>query len=225
MNPFFLKENLVDLVKPNKPGLPYFRPFILHGKPEQIDLFLIGINPATAVYPEKGISVDTWIETLMDNRYYDAKFSSNGQTRIGIRGFLNYVKRHYPHPLLETNINAFPTPKAKDLKGNLINESVIEGEIRFKKLFLSFEPSLIILHSQHTTKYFIDFLVKNKFISKREVLKKTPIKLREKQFPHFTFSYSSGKVARVFACRHLKLFGYNGKSFEGFINGLTPYLK
>lgn len=225
MKPFFSYENLNSLVQPYSSGFPYYRPFILHGKPQQIDLFLVGINPATSVFPEDGVGTDLWIETIMDYRLYDDRYSSNGRTRIGIRGFLNYIKKHYPYPFLETNINAYPTPKAVDLKKDSIKEAVIEGENRFIESLITHEPSIIILHSQQTTRYFIDILHKYKWISSRRVIKKTPIKHREQQLPHFTFFYSSGKKANVFACRHLKLFGQKGNSYKIFLDGLTPYLK
>ncbi|MEH7126575.1 hypothetical protein V7127_25640 [Bacillus sp. JJ1773] len=58
---------MVSLVQPLEPGFPYFRPFILHKEPEHVDLFLIGINPATSVYPKNGVTIDYWIETLMNH--------------------------------------------------------------------------------------------------------------------------------------------------------------
>ncbi|WP_280559808.1 hypothetical protein [Priestia megaterium] len=92
------------------------------------------------------------------------------------------------------------------------------------KVLTSHEPSIIIICSQHATKHFLDILVKYKWISARSVLKETPIKEREKQFPHFSFTYPSGKRVYIFSCRHLKLFGYRGNPFKDFLVGLTPYL-
>ncbi|WP_129727944.1 hypothetical protein [Ectobacillus funiculus] len=225
MHPFFSHENLISLVKPFSEELPYYRPFILHGRPEQIDLFLVGINPATAVSPEDGVDIDTWVETLMDPGLYSTRHSSNGPTRLGIQGLLRYVKTYYPYSLLETNINAFPTSRAIGLEEYSVKEAVIEGQHRFIRILTTHEPSLIILHSQHTTREFIDILVKYKWIHPRHVLKKTTIKHRETQFPHFTFTYPSGKKAKVFACRHLQYFGHEGDSFQPFLHALVPFLK
>lgn len=224
MESFYSNTNLKALVRPYKDGLPYYRPFILHGEPEKIELFLIGINPASSFFPEKGINIDNWIESLLNHNLYYERYSSNGQTRVGIRGILSYLKEHYPFSLFETNINAYPTQKAIDLKDTLIRDAVHEGEHRFLKVFTTHEPSIIILHSQHTTKRFINLLERYKLIPQRSVVIKTPIIQREKQFPHFTFRYASGKQANVFACRHLKLFGHKGMTFRDFLEGITPFL-
>ncbi|MGE6612521.1 hypothetical protein ACQKFG_18565 [Peribacillus sp. NPDC076916] len=224
MHPFFLFENLNSLVQPFSDVSPYYRPFILHGEPTQIDLFLVGINPATSVYFSDGVDSCKWVETLMNHQLYHKRYSSNGPTRKGIQGLLNYVKIHYSNSILETNINTYPTDKAKYLKTPSIQKAVIEGEYRFIKVLVAHEPSLIILHGQYTTKHFINLLEKNQWITRRSVKKGMPIKYREQQFPHFTFSYPSGKKGNVFACRHLMYF-HKGNSYQDFLNGITPFLK
>jgi hypothetical protein len=62
MHPFFSYENLVSLVEPMEPGLPCFIDHLFYmGGPEQVNIFLIGINHATSVYPKTGITIDYWI--------------------------------------------------------------------------------------------------------------------------------------------------------------------
>ncbi len=51
----------------------------------------------------------------MDYQLYHEYYSSHDRTRIGIQGFLDYIKKHYLYSLIETNCNAFPTPKEADL--------------------------------------------------------------------------------------------------------------
>jgi hypothetical protein len=224
MHPFFSYDNLVSLVEPLEPGFPYYRPFILHGEPEQVDLFLIGINPASSVFPKNGVTMDYWIETIMKQNFYNERFSSNGKTRIGINGILSYIKSQYPFSIIETNINAFPTAKSYDLKRRKFLLSAIEGNNIFNKVLAAHEPSIIILFGKEAVDYFIDFLLISQFIKYDPSLEDISIVDCEHLFPFITFFYPSGKEARVFACRHLRYFGHKGKTFNKFVSGLTPFL-
>jgi hypothetical protein len=224
MDTFFSKDNLTSLVRPYSEKDPYYRPFILHGKPSQIDLFLLGINPATSIYLKNGVDIETWIKIIMNHELYYKNYSSNGPTRKGIQGLLNIIKQHYPYPIFETNVNAYPTDRAEHLDEPAIQEAVFEGENRFKKVFGAHEPSIIILHGQYTTKHFINLLERNHLIKRRSIKKKTRIEEREKQFPHFIFTYPSGKKCTVFACRHLMYF-HEGDSYKNFLDGIIPFLK
>lgn len=223
-NPFFDYENLEPLVKPIEPGFPYFRPFILHGDPKQVDVFLVGINPATPIFPEDGVTMDNWIESITDHKVYNQRYSSNGRTRTGINGLLSYIKSHYPFSIIETNINAFPTRKAIELtkRENLL--AAQEGKKYFHKVLLAHEPSIIILFGKGALNDFIDFLILSKYMTYHLFLEDTPIEECENTCPFISFFYPSGKEAKVFACRHLKLFGHKGESYKKFLEGITPFL-
>ncbi|WP_108668958.1 hypothetical protein [Peribacillus acanthi] len=223
MYSFYDFENLKALVLPYSDKAPYYRPFLLHGELQQVDIFLVGINPATSVYPSE-VNIETWINTIVDYRLYNRDFSSKGSTRRGINGFLTFVKKHYTHSLIETNFNSYPTSKAEQLAQSHIRQEVEEGEKRFIKVIEAHEPALIILHGQQTITMFMDMLKKKNWKPSKRLFKKTPIEDRETQFPHFTFQYSSGKIAQVFSCRHLQYFGNKGDSYKEFLDGLTPFI-
>lgn len=220
----FSREKLKLMIVPYSKDMPYFRPFLLHGEQTQVDLFLVGINPASRVTMEEEPNPDHWINCLLNYELYDQFFSSKGPTRRGIRGMLKRIKQTYTGSIIETNMNAFPTPKADDLKKASIKEAVEAGKKQFIQLLSEHEPAILILHGQTTVREFRKTLIKLKWIKPRDLLSKTKIREREQQFPILEFVYPSGKSARVFACRHLCLYQDEGLSFQPFLSNLTKFI-
>lgn len=53
-------------------GKAYYRPIIFKGELKNVDIFFVGTNPATLIYP-KDMDIDTYVDLLMDYERFIVK--------------------------------------------------------------------------------------------------------------------------------------------------------
>ena len=209
-------------VSPIDDGRAYFRPFLCRGNPDNARTFLVGINPATPIYPHD-ISLDDYAKLLGNYElflaYYRDRRGRQGKTGIsptrrGIDSLGKWLENLTSAPVLETNIIAYPTRKASDLKREP-DYILQKGSQIFKSLLLGIRPALIVLHGAETIEGFIQVLAETGLAKdalsvnekKEEFAKKAPL---------ISFCYEDGSLAKVFACRHLRFYGNEGNSYAEF---------
>jgi len=213
-------------------GKAYYRPFICKGNLSKVDIFFVGINPATPIFPEH-MEIDKYVELLLNYEefkdYYKASRLSLdkhelSRTRIGINSFISWLSRHTNSAILETNAIPYPTAKLKELKKEPL--FVIEkGKDIFYSLVSEFKPSLIILHGKKTVEHVREIFIEGGLISPNDVDVEQLIEKMEKRSPLVKFSYDNGKTGVIMACRHFMYYGNKRESFEPFRKKVLDILK
>lgn len=220
---------LEKVCTPLHEGKAYFRPFLCKGNILEAKTFLVGINPATPIYPED-VESRAYAEMLLDyekfNSFYVTLRKKNGKrgispTRAGINSFGRWLEEKTGWPVLETNIVAYPTKDEDFLK--LEPEYIREkGKQIFRSLLLGLQPKIIVLHG-NIVGNFIKILEQEK-TSFQTLTTTKKITEMENDLPVIAFTYSSGLEAKVFACRHLSLYRRNSREHEAFKLKLDRFL-
>ena len=210
----------------------YYRPFICKGDLSKVDIFFVGINPATPIFPDH-MEIDKYVELLLNYDefidFYNASRLNLGKdevsrTRIGMNSFFSWLSKHTDSSILETDAIPYPTAKLKELKKE--PRFVIEkGKDIFYSLVAEFKPSLIILHGKKTVEYAFKTFNSRGLISPNEINVDLSIEQMEQQSPLIKFSYANGKTGVIMACRHFMYYGNRGESFEPFRKKVLDILK
>lgn len=227
------KQELKKLCKPPAKGKAYYRPFICRGNPEDIKIFLVGLNPATPIMEDK-MSLDEYVNLISDydkfHGYYKKKRKDNNKpelskTRAAIISFVRWLKSKTDVSIAETNIIPYPTENAQQLKRE--DESIHKrGKEIFYELLMFYKPSLLILHGKSTIDLILSCL-KEKGL---EVQDNNSIdKLRALQYSNVSewpkFAYSDGNTCSIIAYRHFIYYGPNGKKTNQFLNVVEDLLR
>jgi hypothetical protein len=224
-------DDLKELVKPFEKDQPYYRPFVCNGDQTNLDIFIVGINPATPIY-EKDIKIDEYVKLLMryDDFYEEyqkireeAGKTKISRTRIGTVSFVNELKRRTGKTIMETNVIPFPTATIKLLK-EIPDHVIKHAQEIFYRVLTEYTPKVIIVHSKMSLKYLVNTLDENKLIHLDEIDWQQAIVAIENKAPFIEFTYPDGKKGAIFACRHFMYYGKNGKSFEEFREKLIHYI-
>ncbi len=213
-------------------GKAYYRPFICKGDLSKADIFFVGINPATPIFPEH-MEIDKYVNLLLNYDefigYYKASRISQdkdevSRTRIGMNSFFSWLSNYTDVPIVETDAIPYPTVNIKDLKKepSFVKE---KGKDIFYSLVTEFEPSLLILHGKKTVDHVMDFFISRGLISPNTINVKQSIEEMEQQAPLVRFKYSNGKAGVIMACRHFMYYGNKGDSFEPFRTKVLEILK
>lgn len=220
-------EELKELCKPPGEGKAYYRPFVCNGDIKKVDIFFVGINPATPIFP-KDMNIDDYVKLLSDYEsfinYYKLNRTLKGKnefsrTRIGMNSFFDSLRSYYNGGILETDVVCYPTPDLRELKKE--PKYVIEkGKDIFYKLIVQFKPKLIIFHGKKSVDYGLEVLINNGVISNDNFNLNYKIEEMEKINPLVQFNYMSGGKATIMACRHFMYYGIKGESFETFRNNV-----
>lgn len=204
-------------------GKAYYRPIICKGKIENVDIFFVGTNPATPIYP-KGMGIDTYVNLLLDYQrfidYYKESRVKNGKseisrTRIGMNSFLNWLSCNTNVAIAETEVVPYPTENIKLLRKEP-NYIIERGKEIFYELLTELKPRLIILHGKETVELAAEILFRKGIVSQESIDLNQPIEEMEKQLPLTNFKYTNGKNADIMACRHFMYYGSKGDSFKEF---------
>ncbi|GAB6155997.1 hypothetical protein JCM17380_47490 [Desulfosporosinus burensis] len=213
-------------------GKAYYRPFICKGDLSKVDIFFVGINPATPIFP-KDMEIDKYVDLLLNYQdfmdFYKASRISQdkdevSRTRIGMNSFFSWLSNYTDASILETDVIPYPTANLKALKKE--PKFVIEkGKDIFCSLVTEFKPSLIILHGKKTVDQAIDNFVSRGLISPNTIDIEQSIEEMEQHAPLLEFNYSNGKTGVIMACRHFMYYGSKGVSFEPFRQKVLGIIK
>jgi hypothetical protein len=224
-------DELRELSQAPSEGKAYYRPLICNGRLDNAEIFFVGTNPATPIYPDN-LNHDAYIELLLNyskfiDFYKEFRISRGksefSRTRIGMNSFLYWLSKNTNSSIIETEVIPYPTDKLKTLWKE--PTSIIErGKNIFVDITLKFKPKLIILHGKETVEQTLDVFIKRKIIVDRNVDLQQSIESMEGQVPLFTITYSNGKKGVVAACRHFMYYGSKGDSFSGFRDRILSLL-
>ena len=204
-------------------GKAYYRPYICNGDISNMDIFFVGINPATPIC-EENLDLDAYI-LLLNNyekfvEYYKAMRLEQGKTefsrtRLGINSFMSWLRQQTNLSIAETNINAYPTANLKQLKHEP-KEITGKGKRVFRQLLLNIQPKIIILHGKDTVGNFSEMLCKEGLCNGTNIDLSCRIEQMEECLPLTLIRYPNGSTGTVLACRHFMYYGKNGDSFVRF---------
>lgn len=202
----------------------YLRPFVSKYKTSKPNVFVVGINPASSILKtDVDHDVDRYID-LMTNResfltFIHQKNVEKGKqpfskTRIGLNHLVEHLEMNSNGKIevLETNINAYATPTAKQLKAMspLIREV---GQKWFYKLMLEHTPPVVIVHSLDATRDLMKWLISKKMILPSVYNQSHRLKDWIDLGP-IPITYSNGVTGVVFCTKHLKYYGRKGNAFQ-----------
>jgi hypothetical protein len=210
----------------------YYRPIICKGDLSKVDIFFVGTNPATPIYP-RDMDLDTYVDLLMDYErfieFYKMNRVKNGKkeisrTRTGMISFLNWLSNNTNAAIAETEVVPYPTENLKLLRRE--PAYIIErGKEMFYELLIEFKPRLIILHGKETVEYAAEILTEKGILSPKSINLDQSIEEIEKQLPLCNFKYDNGKTANIMACRHFMYYGAKGESFKPLRENVLRILK
>lgn len=134
------------------------RPFVCDGSPLECDVFIVGINPATAMSedfwqfwrPGYGFDKAAWFKTYKEDR--KARPLKEGKTRrnkvSNTRRVIEWIlEEASPVRCLETNIYSAPTEAAGDL------ESLKQVTAALDFLLERINPQIIVAHGKDAVSY------------------------------------------------------------------------
>lgn len=225
-------DTLKQMCQAPELGKAYYRPFICKGDLSKVNIFFVGTNPATPIFPEY-MEIEKYVDLLLNYQefmdFYKASRLSQdkdevSRTRVGMNSFSSWLSNYTDASILETDAVPYPTAKLKALKKE--PRFVIEkGKDIFYSLVTEFKPSLIILHGKKTVDQAIDNFVSRGLIAANSINTEQSIEEMELQAPLIQFKYSNGKTGVIMACRHFLYYGSKGDSFEPFRRKVLEILK
>ncbi|MCC5910982.1 MAG: hypothetical protein JJT76_11155 [Clostridiaceae bacterium] len=224
-------EKLRELCSPLSNEKPYYRPFTSDGDVQDKNIFFVGTNLATAIYPTD-IDLDSYVNLLLNYDEFIAYYKTNrivqgktelSRTRIGMNAFIRWLKCHTGSTIIETDVIPYPTAKLKDLKKEP-QEVKDRGKEIFFETLMEFQPWLIILHGKKTVDNFIDILTNKGIIQNQSDKLPQSIEEMEGAGPLFEITYQDGTRGIVMACRHFMYYGSVGNSYEIFRNNILKVI-
>lgn len=205
-------------------GRAYLRPLLCRGRVEAGGVFLIGLNPATPIGPDE-FTPEKYRELIGDYagfmRYYGAarlrlgKRRLKSNTRIGIEAlgdWLFSIAGNFP---VETNVVAYPTKDEPELR-RVPRQVVAQGEQVFLELVGFLTPRLLVFHGKSSLRRALRLLPCAGFAFARAPDLRLRIREMELSSPVAKGTWPDGTKAAVMACRHLKVYGEQGKTFGPF---------
>lgn len=204
-------------------GKAYYRPFICNGDLSKVNIFFVGINPATPIFPNE-MDINEYVELLFNydkfmDYYRTSRTNLNkneiSRTRIGMNSFLSWLSNHTEHAILETDVIPYPTASLRELKKES-KCTIDKGKDIFYNLVAAFKPSLLILHGKKTIEHVNEIFIEKGLFLDNGINIKQSIKEMEQQSPLMTFKYDNGKIGIIIACRHFMYYGNKGNSFDLF---------
>lgn len=225
-------EQLKEMSKPPLDGKAYYRPLICNGDLNNVDIFFVGTNPATPIFPSD-MELEIYSTLLLNYdefiKYYKSNRLENGKdevsrTRIGMNSFFSWLRSITDVSIAETEVIPYPTAKLKELKREPMY-IIDRGKEIFYQLVSKFKPSLLILHGKKTVEHAIDIFEKKGSIERGSVNLETTIEEMEKYSPILQFTYPNGKIGTVMVCRHFMYYGSSGESYREFREKVADNLR
>ena len=102
----------------------YLKPYVCKGAFQDAKVMLVGINPATPLYPAdipidqyRSIlsNYDAFMEYYCDHRIKSGK-PKYSRTRLGIHSLTHWIASTLKTAVIETNVYTYPTASVKELK-------------------------------------------------------------------------------------------------------------
>ncbi|WP_214873575.1 hypothetical protein [Exiguobacterium sp. s140] len=202
----------------------YLRPFVSKYKWSKPNVFVVGINPASSILKiDVNYDVNRYIDIITDREsfltFIQQKNIQKGKkpfskTRIGLNHLVEHLetKSNGKIEVLETNINAYPTKNAKQLRALPLSIRQ-QGQEWFRELMLEHAPPVVIVHSLDATRDLMKWLIANEMI-KSSVYNRS-YRLRDWiDLGPIPINYPSGATGVVFCTKHLKYYGWKGNAFQ-----------
>ena len=207
MSNYLINDDLKQLCTQPIEGKAYYRPFLCKGDFSKARIFLVGINPATPIFPQD-MDLNDYTNLLLNYNgfleyYHELRKSKNkrvtSKTRQGINCFLDWLAEHTTSSIIETNSCVYPTESEKLLKQEPC--SILErGKEIFFELFIRIQPDLLIVHGKSAQENLIDIFAKKK------------IHVTSTQSQTNSIHYPNGKTCIIITCKHFMYYGKgNGK--------------
>lgn len=227
-------SELMRMCTPPFPGKAYYRPLLSKRGIEEIPIFLVGINPATPIYPNQ-ITMTEYLKLILSYDafmdFYKAKRVAEGKTptsktRKSINDFIEWLSSKTPVSIAETNIISYPTENL-----TLLNKEPEEirsrGKDIFYKLMMHYQPSILILHGKSTVKMLTELLVDKGLIEdlKENEFLNTILKMDySNNSPLAQFNYHDGKSCTIIAYQHFIYYGPKGRNSTAFRDRIQELL-
>lgn len=224
-------SKLKAMVAPYMEGKAYFRPFVCSGDLSKVNIFLVGINPATPITP-KDLDVDTYVDLLLNYDKFisfykksrkDRFKSEISRTRLGMSSFVDWLCQYTHSSVLETDVIAYPTASLKELKREPEQIRNYGKEI-FLDLLLEFRPSLVILHGKKTVQYTMEVFTEHKVKLLDTIDLDSTIEDMESKHILTKIDYGD-KTGIIMACRHFMYYGKDGETFKTFKGNVLSNLR
>lgn len=202
----------------------YLRPFVSKYKWSKPNVFVVGINPATSILKtDVNCDVNRYIDLITDRKsfltFIQQKNVQKGKkpfskTRIGLNHLVEHLetKSNGKIEVLETNINAYPTSNAKQLK--TMSPQIREaGQEWFLKLMLEHTPPVVVVHSLDATRDLMKWLESEEILFPFEYNRSYRLQDWIDLGP-IPITYPCGATGVVFCTKHLKYYGRKGNAFQ-----------
>lgn len=227
-------NELMEMCTPPGAGKAYYRPLLCKSQQEKIPVFLVGINPATPIYPEQKnieeylnliLNYDEFIKFYKETRKAEGK-TELSKTRKSIDTFVEWLSSSTGTAIAETNIIPYPTRNLAQLKKE--PEDVwTRGKEIFYQLMMHYQPRILIVHGKTTIHHLTALLInkgliadikENEFLN--EVLKMDYS--ANSLLPKFT--YPDGKYCTIIAYQHFRYYGPNGENSLRFMGRIEKLI-
>jgi hypothetical protein len=205
-------------------GNAYLRPFLVRGPIEENSVFIVGLNPATPIGPAE-VSPELYRELVSNYtsfmEYYKAvRLRSNkkrlkSNTRVGIESLGDWIRSITSSFPVETNVVGYPTKDEAELK--LVPREVqAQGIQIFQEVIQLLRPRVLVFHGKASLKRVKAVLVRAGLHLSAPLPLNLSIRALEDSSPIACGTWSDGTPATILACRHLKLYGEEGRTFAAF---------
>jgi hypothetical protein len=172
MNKATFEKKLAEWCEPVKGSDIYFRPFLTKDVPSENGIFIVGINPATAILRSKKLPTEEYAASLHDNydkfkNIYNKKESPTRNMIDNLVVFLKIKLNETGNPrasIFETDMNAYPAEGEDELKKleKEEPETFKRGQEIFGEVFEFFKPKMLILHGNSARESMTAYIKKNK---------------------------------------------------------------
>lgn len=232
-------NELKGMCTPPGPGKAYYRPLLCkshNGNIDKLPIFIVGINPATPIYPKQINDIQEYVDLIMDyeafTEYYQATRKEAGKkpeskTRTAINQFVEWLFSMTQVSIAETNIVPYPTESLA-----LLNKEPKEvfngGTAIFYKLMMHYQPRVMILHGKTTAQMLTNLLIDNKLITntKGNEFFNTVVKMDYSADSKLAeFIYPDGQACSIIAYRHFMSYGLKGPKSQLFMNRVEGLIK
>jgi hypothetical protein len=240
MNKAAFEKKLAEWCEPVKGSDIYFRPFLTKDVPSENGVFIVGINPATAIPRSKKLPLEEYAASLHNNyeKFKGVYNKEPSPTRNMIDNLVVFLKNKLNETgnpqtsIFETDMNAYPTENEAELRRleKEKPETFKRGQEIFGEVFEFFKPKMLILHGSSARKSMTAYIKKNKLKMTRnqrvpENFKEWGIeRLEAEGNPLYT---SEDGTCVILVCRHLWLFERQHRpEYEQFTkNFVAQYVK
>lgn len=228
----FSTQELTQMCEPISEDKAYYRPYLCKGELSKAQIFLVGINPATPIYSTQ-VSIGDYVEMILDYNKFEYQYrqicnSKKGQkssrTRLGINSFVEWLAVNTESSVVETNVNAYPTPN-QELLNKESAEIKQKGYNIFYTLLTRIKPRILIFHSLAALTSFDDIIRSQGHKPNMNIDFDKGVRELEEESPFYKFAYDAEHEATVMACRHLMYYGKSGDSYSAFKEKILEVLK